>query len=71
MEWQCPKCKLRLGCNCKLPHSFDLLFDIKTFDKLAQEYVDVSERLKLLEEYCKEYEINTDILRNNVRQQEG
>jgi hypothetical protein len=63
---QCPKCK-QLKCDCILPHSFDLLFDIKTYEKLAQEYVWACERLDNLNEMCKDYEIDTRILRDNYK----
>jgi len=36
----------------KLPHDFDLHFDIKTLDQLKREYVEALSKVDTIEELC-------------------
>jgi hypothetical protein len=41
----------------ELPYDFDLHFDIKTFDRLQQEYTDAVQKVELLEVLCDIHDI--------------
>jgi len=41
----------------ELPYSFDLLHDIKTLEQLQREYNDAVEKIRSLEDLCKDYKI--------------
>lgn len=66
---RCPMCGTDCGCGCEFPvHSFDLLFDIKTMEKLREEMRLARFHLAMLTTTCEDHGIDIDILLEGTEQ---